>query len=126
MANRYSYETAGKRLWHKLEPEALRMRKSPTPAEDALWQALRGGRLGVRFRRQHAIDRFIVDFVCLPARLVIEVDGDIHINQVAQDGERDARLALAGYRVLRYPNEQVLNELDRVLHDIASHIDWSR
>ena len=126
MANRYSYETAGKRLWHKLEPEALRMRKSPTPAEDALWQALRGGKLGVRFRRQHAIGRFIVDFMCLPAKLIVEVDGGIHSVQTGRDDERETLLRCAGYQVLRVSNDEVLHNLDQVLQKIGDYLKLSR
>ena len=72
---RYSYETAGKGWWRKLESEGKRMRREPTPAEEALWQRIRGGKLGIRFRRQHVIDRFVVDFVCLRAKLIVEIDG---------------------------------------------------
>jgi len=65
-------------VWQALKPLAREMRKSPTPAEDVLWQHLRGEQLGVKFRRQHAIDRFIVDFYAREPRLIIEVDGPIH------------------------------------------------
>ena len=94
--DRYAYETAGKRLWRKLKPEAQRMRRAPTRAEEAMWQRLRGGKLGVRFRRQHAIGRFIVDFVCLPAKLIIELDGGIHQAQAGRDEERDTILRNEG------------------------------
>ena len=122
MGRRYPYETAGKRLWPKLQPEAQGMRAEPTPAEEALWDAPRGGKLGARFRRQHAIGRFIVDFACLPQMLVVEVDGGMHETQAGQDEKRDAHLAAAGCRVLRYWNDEVLTGLDRVLHDIRSHL----
>jgi very-short-patch-repair endonuclease len=126
MAKRYPYETAGKRLWPKLEPEAQRMRAEPTEAEGVLWQALRGGKLGARFRRQHAIDRFIVDFVALRPKLIVEVDGGIHETQAGRDAERDASLRAAGYRVVRFTNDQVLTKLDRVLQEIRRHLSSSR
>ena len=98
------------------------MRSEPTAAEEALWRAIRGHRLGLRFRRQHVIDRFIVDFVCLPAKLIVEVDGGIHEKQVRRDEERDARLQGAGYLILRYTNNNVLGEIDRVVDDIRRHL----
>ena len=120
--NRYAYETAGKRLWRMLKPEAQRMRHAPTPAELALWQRLRGGKLGVRSRRQHAIDRFIVDFVCLPAKLIVEMDGGIHEAQAGQDAERDTILRNEGFIVVRYTNDQVLNSMESVISDIGEHL----
>ena len=77
-------------LWKKLKPLAREMRHDPTPAESVLWEALRGRRItGFKFRWQHGIERFIVDFVCLESRLIIEVDGDIHDTQ--QDSDACAR-----------------------------------
>jgi hypothetical protein len=66
-------------LWEKLKPVARQMRQEPTQAEDLLWQSLRNHQLlGFKFRRQHSIERFIVDFYCAEAKLVIEIDGPIH------------------------------------------------
>jgi very-short-patch-repair endonuclease len=66
-------------LWEKLKPLARQMRCKPTPAEKQLWQKLKNKQLlGLKFRRQHSIDRFIVDFYCNEVRLVVEVDGSIH------------------------------------------------
>jgi len=70
--------TTDVQTWDKAKAYARENRKSPTPAEARLWQELRAARLGAKFRRQHAIEFFIVDFVCLSQRLIIEVDGDIH------------------------------------------------
>ena len=120
--NRHGRETAGEGWWRMLRAEARRMRSEPTAAEEALWRAIRGHRLGLRFRRQHVIDRFIVDFVCLPAKLIVEVDGGIHEKQVRRDEERDARLQGAGYLILRYTNNNVLGEIDRVVDDIRRHL----
>ncbi|HEX8658542.1 MAG TPA: DUF559 domain-containing protein [Hymenobacter sp.] len=67
------------RPWRKhLKEYAHQNRRSATAAEDKLWQALRNGKLGFRFRRQHAIDGYIVDFICIAANLSIELDGEIH------------------------------------------------
>ncbi|MQY72086.1 MAG: DUF559 domain-containing protein, partial [Dehalococcoidia bacterium] len=66
-------------LWEKLKPLAREMRRAPTLAEEVLWQHLRNSQMGgFKFRRQHPIDRFIVDFYCFKIRLVIEVDGPVH------------------------------------------------
>ncbi len=73
--------TANKRIYDKLKRYAREMRQDPTPAEGLLWRALRGEKAGAYFRRQHVLGQFIVDFVCLDRRLVIEVDGDIHDHQ---------------------------------------------
>ncbi|MBN8595529.1 MAG: endonuclease domain-containing protein [Anaerolineae bacterium] len=94
------------------------MRHQPTPAEDHLWQYLRGRRLnGAKFRRQHAIGPFIVDFVCIEERLIVEVDGLIHEqpDQQDRDGNRQAHLEGLGYRVLRFTNDEVLQSAQAVL-----------
>jgi very-short-patch-repair endonuclease len=94
------------------------MRHEPTAAEEALWKALRNNALGVKFRRQHAIDAFIVDFYCVPEKLVIEVDGDSHDGMERKDAERDAVLSGLGFRVLHFRNEDVLARLSDVLRAI--------
>ena len=77
-----------------------------------LWSGIRGKRLGVQFRRQQVIGNHIVDFLCRPARLVVEVDGDLyHARQVALDVRRDAKLRRAGFRVLRIPASLVEKDL---------------
>jgi len=111
--------TADKRQYGKLglKERARAMRREPTQAEEALWQALRGGQVGTKFRCQHSIDRYIVDFVSIGAKLVVEVDGGIHEqpDQQAYDQGRSALLAELGYRILRFPNEQVLTQLEHVV-----------
>ena len=101
------------------------MRKRPTRAEMMLWQRLRGKRMrGFRFRRQQPIDRFIVDFYCRQARLVVEVDGSSHRAQEAAeyDEQRTRFLNDLGLSVLRFSNEQVLYETDAVMNSIAEHL----
>jgi very-short-patch-repair endonuclease len=93
---------------------ARKLRKSMTDAERALWRLLRGRRLeGWVFRRQQPIDRYIVDFVCFEARLVIEVDGGQHADSV-RDKKRDAHLRAQGFQVLRLWNNDVLTNADGV------------
>ena len=77
---------------------------------------------GVRFRRQHAIGRYIVDFCSIKQKLVIEIDGSPHLKQKAYDAERTAFLESKGYRVLRFWNSQVMDELDEVLQLIREEI----
>ncbi|WP_438962664.1 DUF559 domain-containing protein, partial [Nonlabens sp.] len=99
---------------------ARQNRKESTPAEDKLWQELRGRKLSNhKFRRQHPIDRFIVDFVCLDKKLVVEVDGEIHNEQQVEDQERTSILELEnGFKVIRFSNEEVLQNLSKVLDKI--------
>ena len=103
-----------------IRARARELRQRMTPAEKALWQHLRNRQLhGLKFRRQHPVDRFIVDFYCAAKHLVVEVDGDIHEEQSEQDAARDAFLQERGYRVLRFRNEEVLNDIKAVLERIA-------
>jgi very-short-patch-repair endonuclease len=97
-------------------------RKEPTRAEQLLWEALRGNQLGQRFRRQHAILSFIVDFVCLEAKLIIEADGEIHLDQGEYDTQRTEMLASLGYRVIRFANQEIEEKLVNVLTLIKNEL----
>ena len=101
------------------------LRRRMTPAELALWDHLRYDALTLRFRRQHGIGPFVVDFCCLPVRLVVELDGGVHeLEDVReQDAWRTAYLQARGFTVLRFPNEQVLSQMDIVLAQIRGAID---
>jgi len=104
----------------EIEETARHLRKQLTPAEATLWQALRSRQLsGLKFRCQHPVGRFIVDFYCPSHKLVIEVDGDIHNQQQAYDRARTDELQVFGYCVLRFTNEEVMNNLSNVLSRIA-------
>jgi very-short-patch-repair endonuclease len=95
---------------------AKELRRNMTPEEKILWQYLRSNRLnGLHFRRQQIIDGFIADFYCHAAGLVIEVDGEIHEQQIEYDLERDRILSARGLCLLRVKNEYVRNNLDEVL-----------
>jgi adenine-specific DNA-methyltransferase len=88
-------------MWADLQQQALLMRAAATSAEDRLWQELRNGRVGgLKFRRQHPVGRFIADFYCVRAGLVVEVDGATHADQQDADRERDAFLKSMGIEVL--------------------------
>jgi very-short-patch-repair endonuclease len=113
-------------LWKKIKPLTREMRKAPTPAEDALWQQLRRkARWGVRFRRQHPIDRFIVEFYCAEAGLVIEVDGEIHQYTQAEDALRTEFLESLGLRVIRFDNGDALTQIEGVVEAIGEVVEAS-
>jgi very-short-patch-repair endonuclease len=102
-------------------PAARALRTRETTAEDVLWEALRGRRLhGLKFRRQHPVGPFVLDFCCAERHLAIELDGGVHAQRQEQDAERAAILAAAGYRLLRFPNDAVTNRLDEVLAAITA------
>ncbi|HEX8993373.1 MAG TPA: DUF559 domain-containing protein [Anaerolineales bacterium] len=103
----------------KMLHRAWELRQRVTPAEIKLWSCLRALReQGVHFRRQHAIGPYIADF-CAPGRhLVIELDGSQHVKQEEQDRERTAYLRAHGYTVIRFWNDQVMNDLQGVMQAI--------
>ena len=100
---------------------ARKLRKEQTDAEQHLWQRLRRGALGVRFRRQHPLAGYVVDFCCLSRRLVVELDGAQHAEPEAalRDAWRDEVLARLGFHVVRFSNHQVLLETDGVVDAIV-------
>ncbi|MEM6256144.1 MAG: DUF559 domain-containing protein [Cyanobacteria bacterium P01_D01_bin.156] len=105
---------------------ARKLRQRQTPAEQILWECLRARRLvGYKFRRQHNIGRFIADFYCHEARLVVEVDGQIHDYQREKDAARDAWMRSVGLRVLRVRNWQVEEDLEGVLVMILERLGTS-
>ena len=117
-----AYYTAGKIDWNNNIDNAREHRNNPTEAEAALWEMLRKKSLGYRFRRQHLIDGYIVDFVCLERSLIIEVDGGYHTteDQKEADKERTNRLEELGFSVLRFTNEEVIANTDETLSKIQS------
>lgn len=106
------------KLQHKLQLLGRQHRKQPTSAEYRLWYFLRGKRLGYQFRRQFPIFRFIVDYYCSVAKLVIEVDGPIHNAHRDYDHARDQWLSSHGYTVLRFTNNQVMQQTSDVIRRI--------
>ena len=97
------------------------LRREPTPAERKLWAHLRENKLnGVSFRRQHAIGNYIVDFVSIKKKLIIELDGSQHLEQTEYDTERTQYLELLGYKVIRFWNNQVEKEMDGIVQILAT------
>jgi very-short-patch-repair endonuclease len=105
---------------------ARELRQSATPAENILWEKLRDRRLcGAKFRRQHPLGpNYIVDFYCSEFQLAIELDGSVHESRRAQwsDGIRQRQIQLAGVRILRFKNERVFGDLERLLNEIAEYL----
>jgi len=115
------------RLLQPLTYRARSLRRAETPAERELWRWLRGRQLdGAKFRRQQPLGPFVVDFFCVDAGLVVEVDGASHFPPPQRDRIRDLWLTAAGLVVLRFENCQILETLDDVLERIRRAIHESR
>ena len=98
---------------------ARRLRQQATDAERVLWKHLRARRMaGHKFRRQVVIEPYIVDFVCLEARLIVEADGGQHLEQVEDDLNRSIFLESLGYKVIRFWNHEILDDIHTVLERI--------
>ena len=107
----------------EIEEAARKLRQNLTPAEVRLWEVLRNKQFeGLRFRCQHPVGNFILDFYCPACKLVVEVDGEIHDRHIDYDNDRTAKLAEYGYKVLRFRNEEVMNDLPKVLAEIRDVI----
>jgi very-short-patch-repair endonuclease len=108
-----------KRIAAPILSAAKEHRRTPTPAEERLWESIRGRQIdGFPFRRQHPVTRFILDFYCPRRKLCIELDGAIHDEQRDYDDARTEALARMRIRVIRFRNEEVLQDLPSVLHRI--------
>ena len=104
----------------ELQQAAWLLRDRMTLAEETLWEALRDKRLnGLKFRRQHPVEQFILDFYCPRFKLVVELDGSSHDTRSEEDAARTEHLNAFGYRILRFRNEEVFENLPGVLKRIA-------
>jgi very-short-patch-repair endonuclease len=101
----------------QISPHAAQLRRLATDAERLLWSRLRGRRLGWKFRFQHSISPFVADFICLERKLIVEADGGQHNPQA--DGPRTAYLRRKGYRVVRFWNHDILQNIDGVLETLV-------
>jgi very-short-patch-repair endonuclease len=109
-------------LKDKIDTIAKTLRKKSTDAENVLWKQLRRKQLeGLKFRRQQPIDNYVVDFVCFEKRIVIEVDGGQHSIERDKDSERDNYLVINGFKVLRFWNNEVLQNIEGVLEMIRKN-----
>jgi len=125
---RKHYETARKSSYHLINELKKERIKNPTEAEKVLWKNLKTKQLdGCKFRREHIIDEYIVDFVCLAKKLVIEVDGGYHDSIEIQEADkyRTENLEELGFRVIRFTNEEVIGNIDGVLEKIKYELRMS-
>ena len=97
------------------------LRKNQTPEEEKLWWYLKDKRLGSKFRRQHSIGGYILDFYCKEKRLIIEVDGEIH-KKKEYDSVRDKYFTELDYKILRFRNEEIENDVKKVVEEIKNHL----
>ena len=121
---KFRFVTTDSSTYELLLKNAKSNRRYPTEAEAILWDCLRNKKTGYKFRRQHPIDGYIPDFVCLSHKLVIEVDGGYHYigDQVLSDTERTLFLNERGYDVIRFKNEEILQNIDHVVQQIKEKI----
>lgn len=119
------YMKTSAEIWATSKENAKKLRKNPTDAESVMWEIVRDHRTGHHFRRQHAIENFIVDFVCLKKRLVIEVDGGIHTTpeNIEKDKLRTKKLYELGYSELRFTNDEVIHNFEEVADKIVKELD---
>ena len=120
------WKTADPFNYSLLLEHSKKMRNQPTEAERLLWNVLSNKQLdGYKFRRQHIIGNYIADFICLKTNLIVEIDGSIHQlpeNKVS-DKERTEWLQEEGYRVIRFTNNEILSDLDKVLEEIQQELE---
>ena len=107
----------------KTRTRAIELRKELTLAERKLWAHIRNDQLGVNFRRQHAIGNYIPDFVCLEKKLIVELDGSQHLEHEEYDQTRTKYLESLGYKVIRFWNNDAMNNTDGVILAIIHAMD---
>ena len=112
-------------VYELLKENAKYSRAHPTQAEAIMWQLLKGKQLGISFRRQHIFGEYIVDFVCLECKLVVEIDGGYHATLQQQENDilRTQWLNNYGFNVIRFTNEEVINATETVIKRIKENIN---
>ena len=120
-----NFNTASPDRYLLLKDFAQKNKQIPTDAEKVLWEHLRAKQLSVKFNRQHIIGDYIVDFVCIEKKIVIEVDGGYHseYEQIDKDENRTQRLNDWGFSVIRFKNEEILGDISNVLNKIKSRLN---
>ena len=116
--NKPGYITANPKNYLLIKEIREGLKNNPTEAEKLLWLYLKNKKTGYKIRRQHIIDDFIVDFVCLNKKVVIEVDGKTHLNQKEYDELRTARLNELEFKVIRFENEEVFLNPEKVANQL--------
>ena len=110
---------------HLLFENAKKLRNNLTASEELLWMYLRKGINGYKFRRQHSLNNYIVDFFCFKAKLVIEIDGSVHnrTDVIENDLIRQKDLENLGYKVIRFSNFEIHNNIDKIIDIISEKIN---
>ena len=123
--NNGNYNTASPDRYVLLKEFAHKNKQFATEAESLLWEHIRARQLFVKFNRQHIIGDYIVDFVCIEKKLVIEVDGGYHseYEQIEKDEFRTERLNTMGYSLIRFSNEEVLRDIFGIINKIKSKLN---
>lgn len=121
----YKYQTARPSTYALLKANQIERKKKTTEAEQVLWLSLKSKKLDSKFRRQHIVDQFIVDFIGLEKKLIVEVDGKYHQSplQIEVDKLRTEILISLGYKVIRFTNEEVLHNIEEVIKKISSTLN---
>jgi very-short-patch-repair endonuclease len=117
-----------KTMYYRATPEIINnasmLRENMTASEKLLWERLKGKQIcGIRFRRRHPIFIFIADFYCHEARLVVEIDGEIHNQQIEYDDGRSAEMEKFFIKIIRFINYEVENEIDEVIESITNAVN---
>lgn len=120
-----SFMTADPMYYGLLKVFAQENRAHQTEAERCLWECLRSGNEGYRFKRQHIIGRYIADFICIEAKLIIEVDGGYHCQkeQMEKDFYRTEELEKLGFKIIRFNNDEIIGNIDEVVETIINNIE---
>ncbi|MCL7763030.1 DUF559 domain-containing protein [Polaribacter sp. Z014] len=123
-AVRNRYETARPSVYALMKEMQVERKKQTTPAEQVLWQQLKTKKLDSKFRRQHIVDEFIVDFICIEKNLIIEVDRKYHNTKEQQEADhlRTEILQELGFKVIRFTNEEVIGNIEGITQKIAQEL----
>ena len=121
--NQFGYNTANPKNYLVIKEMRDNLKKNLTKEEELIWQYLRNKKIGHKIRRQHIIENFITDFVCLRKKVVIEIDGEIHLQKKVEDELRTQRLRELEYEVIRFTNKEVLANIELVIQKIKGVLD---
>ena len=124
MSFKYKYNYASPDRYKMLKEFAKKNKQFQTDAESLIWEHIRNSLLGVKFNRQYIIGDYIVDFVCLEKKLILEIDGGYHseYEQIQKDEHRTERLKAMGFNVIRYTNEDLFADIESVLNGIRQQL----
>ena len=118
--------TVERTMFYNASPEIFKkaeiLRKNMTKTEKMLWDKLKKNQLGVRFKAQHPMMNFIADFYCHKSKLVLEIDGESHIKQKEYDSGRTAEMEKFGIRVIRFSNDEIIENIEKVIKVIKKNL----